>query len=311
MSLKLTSWNVNGIRAGIKKGFWEKIDALKTDIACLQETKTDHENMQILAKNEKLIVANAQDNDFFADQESNQWQILWHSCTMKKGYSGVAILWKNPELKLKSYQLGLGDDEFDAEGRIAIAEFGYQNLEFVLINGYYPQGGRGPHRIDYKIRFYQKVNQLVNKLWSEGKSVILCGDLNTTITDIDLARAKENRKTTGCLPEERVALNWLVEAKSFETNQLKIENQDFLEYQNSKIQHLELIDTFRYFYPDLVGKYTYWDQITRARERNVGWRIDYFLLDKKLLPNMKKSEIQETVMGSDHAPITLELELIS
>lgn len=308
MSLKLISWNVNGIRAGIKKGFWEKIDTLKPDIICLQETKTDHEAMKTLAKHEKLLVANSQEAEFFADPKIDQWQILWHSCSMKKGYSGVAVLWKNPQLKLKNYQLGLGDSEFDVEGRIILAEFEYQNLEFVLINGYYPQGGRGPHRIDYKIRFYQKVNELVNKLQSEGKSVILCGDLNTTIKDIDLARPKENRQTTGCLPEERVALNWLVETKSFDSNQLKIENSDFLQYQKTKIQNLELVDTFRYFYPELTGKYSYWDQITRARERNVGWRIDYFLLDKKLLPNIQKAEIEDTIMGSDHAPIVLELK---
>lgn len=307
MSLKLVSWNVNGIRAAIKKGFWEKLENLHSDIICIQETKTDHENMALLAKNQDLVIPNNQEDSIFEQENSGKWKILWHSCSIKKGYSGVAILWKNQDLKLNSYQLGLGEPEFDAEGRILIAEFEYKGFEFVLINGYYPQGGRGPHRVDYKIRFYQKLNELVWKLKQGGKSVILCGDLNTTVTDIDLARPKENRKTTGCLPEERVALSWLLENKGFDESQLKIENLEFLKYQDLPIKTLDLVDTLRYFYPETPAKYSYWDQITRARERNVGWRIDYFLIDKNLLPKLKNADIEDLVMGSDHAPVWIEL----
>jgi exodeoxyribonuclease III len=309
MSLKLVSWNVNGVRAAIKKGFWEKLENIHSDIICIQETKTDHENMALLAKNQDLVIPNNQEGSVFEQENSNKWKILWHSCSVKKGYSGVAILWKNQDLKLNSYQLGLGDAEFDAEGRILVAEFEYKGFEFVLINGYYPQGGRGPHRVDYKIRFYQKLNELVWKLKQSGKSVILCGDLNTTVTDIDLARPKENRKTTGCLPEERVALSWLLENNGFDEGQLKIENSEFLKYQNLPIKTLDLVDTLRYFYPETPAKYSYWDQITRARERNVGWRIDYFLIDKNLLPRLQKADIEDLVMGSDHAPVWIELTI--
>jgi exodeoxyribonuclease-3 len=169
------------------------------------------------------------------------------------------------------------------EGRTVITEYqtGSGN-GFTLINAYYPQGGRGQHRIDYKIEFYAEIFRLVQDLKNQNKKVILCGDFNTTVTDIDLARPKENRNVTGCLPEERAALNWFFEAG--------------------------FVDSFRYFHPDQTGAYTYWDQITRARERNVGWRIDYFLVDQDLLPHLKSATIHEQIYGSDHCPVSIELD---
>jgi exodeoxyribonuclease-3 len=299
-SIKLVTWNVNGIRAAIKKGLWEKISDIQPDILCLQETKSDSEIMSSEA---------VKHSDF---------QMIFHSAVSRKGYSGVATLTATGNTKSQSvdksielfedsqasnivsnitpnesakakvqqieYQIGLGLEEFDVEGRLVIAKYQTvdKKLKFTLINGYFPQGGRGPERIAYKIKFYQEVYKLAQKLKSQGEMLIICGDLNTTVTDIDLARPKENRNTTGCLPEEREALDLFLKGG--------------------------FVDSFRYLYPDLPDKYTYWDQITRARERNVGWRIDYFLVDKDLLPHLKSVQILDQVMGSDHCPVAIELK---
>lgn len=284
--LRLVSWNVNGIRANIKKGFWENVNILKPDVIGIQETKSD----------ETIMRSGVVDTPIF--------DMVFHSCSMKKGYSGVAtfhykkavgqdelipnILEQNdPKLTLISSSVGLGDEKFDIEGRVVTTKYSIVSPKteiknFVLINGYYPQGGRDG-RVPYKIEFYKKMHEYASNLRANGENVILCGDLNTTVGDIDLARPKENRKTTGCLPEEREALDWFL-------------NDGF-------------IDTFRHFYPDREGAYSYWDQITRARERNVGWRIDYFLVDKKLLPYLKDAYIWQEVMGSDHCPVGIDLDL--
>jgi exodeoxyribonuclease III len=272
--LRLLSWNVNGIRAGLKKGFWEKLTELKPDILGIQETKAGPDIMQ----------SGILDNDIYS--------INFHSSTMKAGYSGVAIFSANKpfnsDLKLEVVESksGLGIEEFDVEGRIVLTKYKSSSEKlptFVIINGYYPQGGRGPHRIEYKIEFYKKVKQLADKLRKEGEKVMLCGDFNTTVGDIDLARPKENKNTTGCLPEEREALDWFLKDG--------------------------FVDTFRHFYPELKDKYSYWDQITRARERNVGWRIDYWLADKTLLPLIKDAYILDQVMGSDHCPVGIDLDI--
>jgi exodeoxyribonuclease III len=299
-TIKLISWNINGLRAAIKKGFWEKIDQIQPDIISLQETKSDSEIMSSQA------VRHA---DF---------EMVFHSCSMKKGYSGVATLTKvsntipqNPEsstelfgdqegqnlisqpsssdfkqkIYASEYQIGLGLEEFDVEGRLTVVKYHdiHSNYIFTLLNGYFPQGGRGPERIAYKIKFYQEVYNLAKKLQSQGEKIIICGDLNTTVADIDLARPKENRNTTGCLPIEREAMDLFLKDG--------------------------FVDSFRHFYPDTPDKYSYWDQITRARERNVGWRIDYFLIDKDLLPKLKSAEILDQVMGSDHCPVVIELAI--
>lgn len=272
--LNLISWNVNGIRAAVKKGFWEKVSDIKADILGVQETKAGPEIME----------AGAGDNVDFVTK--------YHSCTMKAGYSGVAILTKKKacddkiKLEIISSQAGLGIEEFDVEGRFVMTKYktGSEKLpHFTLINCYYPQGGRGPERIEYKIEFYKKVKEVASKLRASGEKIFLCGDFNTTVGDIDLARPKENRKTTGCLPEEREALDWFLKDG--------------------------FVDTFRHFYPDLVGQYSYWDQITRARDRNVGWRIDYFLADETTLPFIKDAFILADVMGSDHCPVGISLDI--
>jgi exodeoxyribonuclease III len=297
--LRLISWNVNGIRAAIKKGIWDSIDPLQPAIFAIQETKSD----------ESIMLSEVPAHPKF--------DLKFHSCSMKKGYSGVATFSKvsnksvvgveekdggkeiftsreeqnrqnNLPLKLLDYQIGLGNDKFDVEGRLVVTKYEITDplarlKQFTLLNGYYPQGGRGPERIEYKIEFYQQVFDLANKLRQNGENVLLCGDLNTTVGDIDLARPKENKNTTGCLPEERAALD------------LFLKNG--------------FVDTFRHFYPDKPDMYSYWDQITRARERNVGWRIDYFLADEKLMEFISDAYIWMDVMGSDHAPVGIDLDI--
>jgi exodeoxyribonuclease III len=287
MRLRLVSWNINGIRAGIKKGFWGSIQTLDLDVLCLQEIKAGQDVMSNLHQmlDYRPFVLHSQ------------------SATNRGGYSGVATFSRanglseisevelfasnsptreNQLLHLTNHQVGLGQEKFDIEGRLIMTHYWTESgLELALINAYYPQGGRGQFRIDYKIEFYTEVLKLAMQLKKQGLKVILCGDFNTTVTDIDLARPKENRKTTGCLPEEREALNWFFEAG--------------------------FVDSFRHFHPDQSGAYTYWDQITRARERNVGWRIDYFMVDQELLPNLQAAEIHDQILGSDHCPISIDL----
>ena len=284
--LTLLSWNVNGIRAAIKKELWSKVETLKPDLLCVQETKAD----SIIMDTEMITTPD--------------WHVAYHSCSMKKGYSGVANYYRNQTTEISMFDAVLGDsketfdtatlqqgiliDKFDIEGRIIVTRHVLKNprteiKDFVVINGYYPQGGRGQDRINYKIEFYKEVYNYAKKLRSNGENVLLCGDFNTTVADIDLARPDTNRKTTGCLPEEREALNWFLKDG--------------------------FIDTFRHFYPEKTGMYSYWDQITRARDRNVGWRIDYWLADEKLLPFIQDAFILTDVMGSDHAPVGINLNV--
>jgi exodeoxyribonuclease III len=342
MKLKLTSWNINGLRASLKKELLQKLDLLKSDIICLQEIKVDDNSiLPILQKEARFNIKNPQnlDEQFIPDSQYSQlettknkvqtYDFYWHSCTQKKGYSGVATLFDSEsvlnKIIFKNSQKDLGIKKFDEEGRVLLSQFEIpqnsqnkltKDLKISLINGYFPQGGRGQYRIDYKLEFYYAIFNLAQKLRSDGQKVIITGDLNTTIRSIDLARPNQNQKTTGCLPEERTALSWLIDKTLFKTNFEDLEKNI---YQASpqiyndlltkiKNKSLNLVDTFRFFYPDLENKYTYWDQITRARERNVGWRIDYFLIDKDLLKFLQKAEINDQIMGSDHCPINIYLE---
>lgn len=284
-TLRLITWNVNGVRAAIKKGLHEKLEQLRPDIFCIQETKSDSAIMQSKA----AFIPN--------------YTLMYHSATNRKGYSGVATyLLESPEVHDDlfifddaEYSLdvlwttsGLGIEQLDAEGRLVTTKFSIKDShssikDFVIINGYYPQGGRGEHRISYKIEFYKQVIEYAKKLKNAGENVFLCGDFNTTVADIDLARPQENRKTTGCLPEERKVLQELFD--------------------------IGFVDVFRHVYPDKPDSYTYWDQITRARERNVGWRIDYWIADSELIPFIKDITILSDVLGSDHCPVLLELVL--
>lgn len=278
--LHLISWNINGIRASLKKNTWQSIAMLKPDIFSVQEIKATNEFMDT------------------EDAQKEGYTLHYEYARNRKGYSGVATYTNNSRIAslgstysnavdvvTKKVVNGLGNEEFDIEGRLLTHLFESKSgkTKIAYINGYYPQGGRGDYRIEYKIKFYYAVHSLAQKYREEGYGVILCGDFNTTVGDIDLARPNENRKTTGCLPEERDALN------------LFLSNG--------------YVDTFRYFYPDKKDAYSYWDQITRARERNVGWRIDYFIVSDDLISTVHDAFIYSDIVGSDHCPVGITLSL--
>jgi len=252
-SLKLLSWNVNGVRAAVKKGAVEALDMINADIVCLQEIK---------AKPEQIPA------------ELMEWQGYHpYICSAQRpGYSGVAIFSRIEPLKV-SY--GLGEERFDIEGRTLVLEY----PEFILINCYFPNGGNGPERLQYKMDFYEYFRQYAI---SCPKPVIVCGDVNTAHKEIDLARPKENEKHTGFLPMERAWIDVFLDEG--------------------------FIDTFRLFHDD-GGHYSWWDMKTRARERDVGWRIDYFFASRELRANITDGYILPQVMGSDHCPIVLELDM--
>jgi exodeoxyribonuclease-3 len=192
----------------------------------------------------------------------------------RKGYSGVALYTKLEPISIKK---GFGIKRFDNEGRILIAEY----PDFTLFNIYYPNGKASPERLQYKMDFYDAFFNYTNKLKKAGKKIIICGDVNTAHKEIDLARPKENSKVSGFLPEERAWIDKFLEAG--------------------------YIDTFRMFNTE-PNNYTWWDMVTRARERNVGWRIDYFFASENAKDNIKNAFILSHVMGSDHCPIGIEIE---
>ena len=198
----------------------------------------------------------------------------WSSAE-KKGYSGVGTYSKARPVAVKT---GFDVERFDKDGRILISDF----ERFVLFNIYFPNGGRGPEWVKHKLDFYTRFLEVVADYTRQGRSVVMTGDVNTAYAEIDLARPKENVKKSGFLPEERAALNAFFDAG--------------------------LIDTFRFKHPTAV-KYTWWDMVTRARERNVGWRIDYFFVSPDLKDLVVEADIHPDVMGSDHCPISLTLDV--
>jgi len=255
--MNIISWNVNGIRAVHRKGNFEWFIKQSPDIFCIQETKAHPDQ---LSSEIKDIVGYHM--SYFAHSE------------IKKGYSGVAIYTK---VKPINAQLGFGIEEFDLEGRTIQLEF----EDFYLLNVYFPNGGGGPVRLDYKFRFYDEFLKNINKL-KKKKPVIFCGDVNTAHEEIDLARPKENEKNTGFLPEERAWIDEVV-ASGF-------------------------IDVFRTFNPNKKDVYTYWDMKTAARERNVGWRIDYFFVTSDFMNRIKVFTTHSNVRGSDHCPIEIDFK---
>ncbi|MFW0837400.1 MAG: exodeoxyribonuclease III [Candidatus Komeilibacteria bacterium] len=198
----------------------------------------------------------------------------WASA-QRKGYSGVAVWTKQKPIRVTDK---LGKSKFDNEGRVLRLDY----PTFVFFNVYFPNGGASVERLQYKMEFYQWFLAEINKVKQQGKNVIFCGDVNTAHQEIDLARPKENSAVSGFLPQERA---WL-----------------------DQVESAGYIDSFRYLHPQQV-KYSWWDYKTRARERNVGWRIDYFFVNKKLARTVKKAAIDNKTMGSDHCPVILELDL--
>lgn len=256
--MKIISWNTNGLRATYKQGNFDPLFAgYDPDILCLQETKATPEQLPEAVR------------EVFGYDAFFSWP------EVKKGYSGVAIYTKKKPLKVT---LGIGLAGLDDEGRAITAE--YEN--FYLITCYFPNGGGGPERLDYKLRFYDQFLTYIETL-KKKKPVIFCGDVNTAHNEIDLARPKENVMNTGFLPIERAWIDKLV-AKGW-------------------------IDTFRLLYPDQKDTYTYWDQKTASRERNVGWRIDYFFVSGDLQEKVSDLLTLKDYYGSDHCPILLDITL--
>ncbi|MBU0495682.1 MAG: exodeoxyribonuclease III [Chloroflexi bacterium] len=198
----------------------------------------------------------------------------WNASRARQGYSGTGLLTKAEPLDV---QFGLGVEPFDQEGRTIVARY----LTFTLINCYFPNGSRDHSRVPFKLAFYKAFLRKCQQLRAQGHAVVFCGDVNTAHQEIDLAHPKSNQKTTGFLPEERAWLDQVV-ADGY-------------------------VDTFRHLYPDLAEQYTWWSMPTRARERNVGWRIDYFFVAAELLSRVVDACIQADVPGSDHCPVGLRL----
>ncbi|MFA5791999.1 MAG: exodeoxyribonuclease III [Candidatus Paceibacterota bacterium] len=260
--MKIISWNTNGLRATAKQGFFTPLfKKYKPDILCLQETKAMPEQLPEDVRN-----------------ITGYYSYFSHP-KIKKGYSGVAIYTKE---KPKEVFYGMGQKgnkrKLDDEGRL----LGIKLKNYTIITGYFPNGGQGPHRLKYKLEFYDAFLKFILKLRKNGENVIFCGDINTAHEAIDLARPKANEENTGFLPIERA---WI-----------------------SKVIKNNFLDVFRKLNPNKIGAYTYWDIKTRSRERNVGWRLDYFFIDKKIIPKIKNVGMLSDYYGSDHCPVWLELK---
>ena len=256
MATRITTWNINGYRAALNKGFKDWLENEKPDIVCLQEIKVQLHQL-------------SGDQKTYADYPATYW-----NPAQKPGYSGVATFCMNHPAQ---YQAGIGIPEYDSEGRVLLTKF----PGFSLFNVYFPNGQRGQERVDYKLSFYQHLLDLVQQLRANGEEVIITGDYNTAHREMDLARPRENAKTSGFLPEERAMVD--------------------------RYLGTGLVDIFRQLYPDKV-QYTYWDMVTGARKRNVGWRIDYFLITPELVPLVQDAVIHDEVLGSDHCPLSLILK---
>jgi exodeoxyribonuclease-3 len=255
-TIKMLSWNVNGLRAVHKKGSLGQLLRSGPDILCIQETK-------------------AREDQIPPDLKEVPGYFTYYSSGDKKGYGGVGLLSRKRPLQISK---SLGIDGFDDEGRAIMADYG----SFILFNVYFPNGKASKERLQYKLKFYDLFLDLVDGLKSEGKKVVFCGDVNTAHKEIDLARPKQNEKISGFLPVERAWMDRLVE-------------HGFL-------------DTFRIFNSS-GGNYSWWDLKTRARERNVGWRIDYLFVSDNLKDAVKSAFILKDVTGSDHCPVGIELEI--
>ncbi len=250
--MKLISWNVNGLRACITKGFYDFFQNEDADIFCLGETKMQPEQAVI---------------------ETPGYHQYWNSA-VKKGYSGVAIFCKQEPI---SVSYGLGIEEHDQEGRVITLEFD----NFYLVNVYTPNSKDGLLRLDYRMIWEDAFRNHLNRL-DEKKPVIVCGDMNVAHQEIDLKNPKTNRKNPGFTDEERAKMTELL-ASGF-------------------------TDSFRALYPDKTDAYSWWSYRAKAREKNVGWRIDYFLVSDRLKASIEDSVIYADILGSDHCPVGLILK---
>lgn len=256
---RLATWNVNGLRACVDKGFTKWIEKNSYDIICIQETKFQH------SKFEDFLSQNIRVKNYFQ----------YFSSSIKPGYSGVGIFTKNKPIKVLE---GINKKKFDNEGRCLTIEF----EKFYLTNAYFPNGRRDHSRVSFKLEFCHDLHHFLNKLRKK-KHVILCGDLNTAHTEIDLKNPKTNLNSTGFLPIER---KWM---------------DDFISDQ--------YVDLFRYKYPKKENEYTWWTYRNDCREKNIGWRLDYFLSDSELAKKVKSVKHLKNVLGSDHCPVELNIDL--
>ena len=258
-NIKLISWNVNGLRAAVKKDFFVSLQQLDADIVALQETKLQQHQLT-----DDLIGIDG-------------YEAHWSHATVKKGYSGVGTYVR---IKPSSVKSGIGVARFDDEGRILEMDFD----DFVFFNVYFPNGQMNEERLQYKLDFYEAFFGYADDLKKQGRSLIITGDYNTAHNEIDLKNPKANEKTSGFLRIER---DWL-----------------------DRIVENGYIDTFRHFHPDTV-KYSWWTYRFKARDRNVGWRIDYFFVTQDIIEKgwVKEAFIENDIFGSDHCPIGLILEI--
>ncbi|WP_141433998.1 exodeoxyribonuclease III [Bacillus sp. 03113] len=251
--MKLVSWNVNGIRACVKKGFLDYFNEIDADVFCIQETKLQ-EGQIIL--------------------ELDGYLQYWNYA-QKKGYSGTAVFTK---VKPLSVYYGIGTE--DLEGRAITLEFD----TFYLVNVYVPNSQRDLARLDYRLDWEDQIRDYLLEL-DKIKPVILCGDLNVAHQEIDLKNPKSNMKNSGFTVEERGKMTELLGSG--------------------------FIDSFRFFYPDQEGAYSWWSYMNKVRERNIGWRIDYFLVSNQLKDRLNDAQIHAQIMGSDHCPVLIEIENLS
>lgn len=253
--MRISTWNINGLRAAMGKGLKNWVADTAPDVLCLQEIKTTAEQM------------NEEQRDFPG------YDITWNSAR-KLGYSGVATLYKTEPLEII---LGIGEERFDVEGRVIRTK----HPGFYLYNIYFPNGQRGHERLSYKLDFYARLLEHCDDLHTRDENIIITGDFNTAHKPIDLRNPKANEKTSGFMPEERA---WV----------------------DQYLQH-GFVDIYRFLYPERV-QYTWWTYISNARARNVGWRLDYFLVSEKLAKRVRDVVIHDDVPGSDHCPVTLILD---
>ncbi len=255
--MKLISWNVNGLRAVINKGFKDFFKEVDADIFSIQETK-----MQEAQLDETIL------------QIFEGYNSYWNSAE-KKGYSGTAIFTKQKPLNVT---YGIGKEEHDKEGRVITLEF----EKFYMVNIYTPNSKRELERLDYRQIWEDEIRAYLLDL-STKKPVVMCGDLNVAHNEIDLKNPKTNRKNAGFTDEERAKMTELLNAG--------------------------FIDTFRYKYPEVEGKYSWWSYMFHAREKNAGWRIDYFIVSESLKDKIEDAKILDDIYGSDHCPVELDLNI--
>ena len=251
--MKLVSWNVNGIRAVLTKGFEEFFKKIDADIFCIQETKCQEGQVEL---------------------EFDGYKSYWNSAE-KKGYSGTAIFTKKEPLSVK---YGIGIEEHDKEGRVITLEFD----NFYMVDIYTPNSKRELERLDYRQIWEDEIRKYLLGL-DKVKPVIMCGDLNVAHKEIDLKNPKTNTHNAGFTIEERNKMTQLLDAG--------------------------FVDTFRYLYPDKPDCYSWWSYMRKAREKNVGWRIDYFIVSDRIKNKIKEASIYQDVMGSDHCPVGLEIDM--